>query len=286
MLIVSDQPAVVVTGASSGIGEATALHLDKLGFTVFAGIRKEADAEALMTRASHRLTPIRLDVTDADSIAAAVSFVGEATSGRLDALVNNAGLSVNGPLELLAVSQVEKLMEVNVIGLIAVTKALLPLLRRSRGRIVNIGSGHGLLAVPDKTAYAASKFAVRAISDALRVELMPFGVAVSHLAVGKVETAVLDKILAEREAMVRDADAEVVELYRPLWEFFDREVKGLPGIPPVEVGQVVAQALTAAKPKPHYLIGPGARKMKVLAKLPVRLRDRLFFKTIYGGRES
>ncbi len=281
-----DNRTVVVTGSSSGIGEATALHLDELGFTVFAGVRRDADAEALMTRASRRLTPIRLDVTDADSIAAAVSSVGDATSGRLDALVNNAGLSVNGPLELLAVRQIEKLMAVNVIGLMAVTQALLPLLRRSRGRIVNIGSGHGLLAVPDKSAYAASKFAVRAISDALRVELMPFGVAVSHLAVGKVETAVLGKILAERETMVRDADPEVVELYRPLWEFFDREVKGLPGIPPVEVGKVVARALTTAKPKPHYLIGPGARKMKVLARLPAWLRDGLFSRAMYGGRAS
>ncbi|MEJ2289178.1 MAG: SDR family oxidoreductase [Deinococcales bacterium] len=278
--------AVVVTGASSGIGEATALHLDELGFTVFAGVRKDGDGKALAAKTSDRLTPIRLDVTDADSIAAAATFVEDAASGRLHALVNNAGLSVNGPLELLAVRQIEKLMHVNVIGLMAVTKSLLPLLRRSRGRIVNISSGHGLLAVPDKSAYAASKFAVQAVSDSLRVELMPFGVAVSCLAVGKVETAVLGKILAERDAMMRDADPEVVELYRPLWEFFDREVKDLPGIPPVEVGKVVAQALTAARPKPHYLVGPGARKMKNLARLPVRLRDRLFFRTIYGGRPS
>lgn len=277
--------AVVVTGASSGIGEATALHLDELGFTVFAGVRRDEDGQALAARASERLTPIRLDVTDADSIAAAAAFVGDATSGRLDALVNNAGLSVNGPLELLAVRQIESLMDVNVVGLMAVTKALLPLLRRSRGRIVNISSGHGLLAIPDKSAYAASKFAVQAISDALRVELMPFGVAVSCLAVGKVETAVLDKILAEREAMVRDADPEVVELYRPLWEFFDREVKDLPGIPAVEVGKVVATALTTARPKPHYLVGPGARKMKVLARLPVRLRDRMLAKALYSRKE-
>lgn len=277
--------AVVVTGASSGIGEATALHLDELGFTVFAGVRRDEDGQALAARASERLTPIRLDVTDADSIAAAAAFVGDATSGRLDALVNNAGLSVNGPLELLAVRQIESLMDVNVVGLMAVTKALLPLLRRSRGRIVNISSGHGLLAIPDKSAYAASKFAVQAISDALRVELMPFGVAVSCLDVGKVETAVLDKILAEREAMVRDADPEVVELYRPLWEFFDREVKDLPGIPAVEVGKVVATALTTARPKPHYLVGPGARKMKVLARLPVRLRDRMLAKALYSRKE-
>lgn len=275
---------VVVTGASSGIGEAIALHLDELGFTVFAGVRRKADAEALARRASDRLTPIRLDVTDAGSIAEATKVVEDATQGRLDALVNNAGLSVNGPLELVPVEQIEQLMKVNVVGLMAVTRALLPMIRRTRGRIVNIGSGHGLLAVPDKSAYAASKFAVRAISDALRVELLPFGVTVSHLAVGKVETAVLGKILAEREAILRDADPEVVELYRPLREFFDREVKDLPGIAPIEVARVVAATLTATNPKAHATVGPGARKMKNLARLPVGLRDWLFAATLYSNR--
>jgi len=273
-----------VTGASSGIGEATALHLDELGFTVFAGVRRDEDGTALAAKTSDRLTPIRLDVTDADSIAAAATIVGNATEGRLHALVNNAGLSVNGPLELLSVRQIETLMQVNVIGLMAVTQALLPLLRAARGRIVNISSGHGLLAIPDKSAYAASKFAVQAISDALRVELMPFGVAVSCLAVGKVKTAVLGKILAEREAMVRDGDPEVVELYRPLIEFFDREVKNLPGIAPIGVAQVVAETLTAAKPKAHATVGPGAKKMKNLARLPVGLRDWMLAKALYSRK--
>ena len=116
--------------------------------------------------------------------------------GDCSGLVNNAGLSLNGPLELVPVPDIKKLMDVNVIGLLAVTKAFLPLLRESRGRIINISSGHGLLAIPDKSAYAASKFAVQAISDALRVELRPFGVSVSCLAVGKVDTEVLGKIVA------------------------------------------------------------------------------------------
>jgi NAD(P)-dependent dehydrogenase (short-subunit alcohol dehydrogenase family) len=274
--------AVVVTGASSGIGEATALHLDRLGFSVFAGVRRDEDGEALSKRASDRLTPIRLDVTDADSIAAAARFVEDATDGRLHALVNNAGLSINGPLELVPVLQIEQLMEVNVIGLMAVTQAFLPMLRATRGRIVNISSGHGLLAIPDKSAYAASKFAVQAISDALRVELRPFGVRVSCLAVGKVETAVLDKIVQERQTMERDADPQVVELYRPLIEFFDREVKDLPGIAPIQVARVVAATLTAAKPKAHATVGPGARKMKNLARLPVGLRDWLLATTLYS----
>ena len=217
---------------------------------------------------------------------AAVSNVSTATSGKLFGLVNNAGLSLNGPLELVPVSEIKKLMDVNVIGLLAVTKAFLPLLRKSQGRIVNISSGHGLLAVPDKSAYAASKFAVQAISDALRVELRPFGVSVSCLAVGKVDTAVLGKIVADRNKMIRAADPEIVELYSPLIEFFDHEVKDLPGIAPHDVGRVVAEALMTEKPKAHYLIGPGARKMKNLARLPVGLRDWLLYRAIYARRSS
>lgn len=282
----TDNQPIVITGASTGIGKATALHLNNLGFRVFAGVRKEADGQALVKEASDKLTPILLDVTDDDSISAAVAAVTESTSGKLFGLVNNAGLSLNGPLELVPVSEIKKLMDVNVIGLLAVTKAFLPLLRKSQGRIVNISSGHGLLAVPDKSAYAASKFAVQAISDALRVELRPFGVSVSCLAVGKVDTAVLGKIVADRNKMIRAADPEIIELYSPLIEFFDSEVKDLPGIPPHEVGRVLAEAFITEKPKAHYLIGPGAKKMKNLARLPVGLRDWLLYKAIYSRRRS
>jgi len=277
-----NQQAIVITGASTGIGKATALHLDQLGYRVFAGVRKEADGQALVDEAFGKLTPILLDVTDYDSIAAAVRTVTDATSARLFGLVNNAGLSLNGPLELVPSPEIKKLMDVNVIGLLSATKAFLPLLRESQGRIVNISSGHGLLAIPDKSAYAASKFAVQAISDALRVELRSFGISVSCLAVGKVDTQVLGKIVSDRDEMIRAADPEIVELYSPLIEFFNREVKDLPGIPPLEVGRVVAKALMTRKPKAHYLIGPGARKMKNLARLPVGLRDMLLFKAIYG----
>lgn len=276
--------SVVVTGASSGIGEATALHLDEIGLRVFAGVRRDADGAVLAQRASERLTPIRLDVTDEEDLAAVADLIDRETSGKLYGLINNAGLSVNGPLELMPGDQVRKMMDVNVIGLMAVTRAFLPLIRADRGRIINISSGHGLLAIPDKSAYAASKFAVQAISDALRVELQPFGVHVSCIAVGKVETAVLGKIIDEREAMMRGADPEIVELYRPLIEFFDREVKNLPGIAPVEVARVVEQTLTAVKPKAHVLVGPGARKMKNLARLPVGLRDWMLAKALYSRR--
>jgi len=277
--------AVVITGASTGIGKATALHLDQLGFEVFAGVRRETDGQALADSASPRLRPLFLDVTDADSIAAAVEEVAGSTKGELFSLINNAGLSMNGPLELVPTSEIEKLFDVNVIGLLGVTKAFIPLLRRGKGRLINISSGHGLMAIPDKSVYAASKFAVQAISDALRTELAPFGVSVSNLVVGKVNTAVLGKILAEREAMVEASDPEVAGLYSPLFEFFDKEVKDLPGIPPTEVGKIVGLALTSAKPKSEYLVGPGAKKMKNLARLPRGLRDRMMYQALYKSRK-
>ena len=279
--MIANEQAIVVTGASTGIGKATALHLDKLGFRVFAGVRKEVDGQALKKEASDKLRPIFLDVTDGDSLATAVDTVTKETDGDLYGLVNNAGLSLNGPLELVPTSEIKQLMDVNVLGLLAVTKAFLPLLRQSKGRIINISSGHGLLAVPDKSVYAASKFAVQAITDSLRVELCPFDVSVSSIVVGKVDTAVLGKIIADRDKMIEAAPPEVAKLYAPLIEFFDKEVKELPGIPAIEVGKVVAQALTTEKPKAQYLIGPGAKKMKNLARLPVGLRDWLMVKAIY-----
>ena len=278
--------SVVITGASTGIGKATVLQLDKLGFKVYAGVRKESDGQALKQEASDKVTPILLDVTDDDSITTAVNTVAAEAAGELFGLVNNAGVSLNGPLELISVSEIKTLLDVNVVGLLAVTKAFIPLLRKCKGRIINISSGHGLLAIPDKSVYAASKFAVQAITDSLRVELRPFGVSVSCLVVGKVDTAVLGKIVADRQKMVDAAPQEVVRLYSPLLEFFDKEVKELPGIPAVEVGKVVARALTTRKPKAQYLVGPGAKKMKNLARLPVGLRDRLMYNAIYKNRPA
>ena len=277
---------VVITGASSGIGRATALHLERLGFRVFAGIRTEADGDALAAESSDRLTPVLLDVTDEGSIAAAVDTVSQTASGGLYGLVNNAGLSLNGPLELLSTTDIRRLMDVNVLGLLAVTKTFLPLLRQRCGRIINISSGHGLLAIPDKSAYAASKFAVQAISDSLRVELRPFGVSVSCVAVGKVDTEALGKIVADRERMIDNANPDVLELYRPLIDFFDREVKDLPGIQPVDVARVIERELKAARPRAHLEVGPGSRKMKNLARLPVGLSDWLLAKALYSRRTA
>lgn len=277
-----DDMSILITGASTGIGKATALHLDGLGFKVYAGVRKDADGMALRKMASARLIPIRLDVTDLESIAEAAAKAEQECDGKLHGLINNAGVSLSGPLEMTPFPEIETVMSVNVIGALAVTKTFIPLLRKGNGRLINISSGHGLLAVPDKSVYAASKFAVEAITDSLRVELKPFGISVTSIIVGKVDTAVLGKIEAGREAMIRESDPEVANLYAPLLEFFDREVKTIPGVPPIEVGRVVAEVLMVRRPKARYMVGPGARKMQNLARLPRAMREGMMYRTIYG----
>ena len=188
---------------------------------------------------------------------------------------------MNGPLELLPIQDIETLVNVNVLGLLAVTRKFLPLIRETRGRVVNISSGHGLMAIPDKSVYAASKFAVRAITDSLRLELKPFHVEVSEIVVGKVNTNVLGKILEGRKQMIKQADSDVFELYRELIEYFDREVKNIPGIEAIKVARVISRALLDDRPKIRYLVGPGARKMKVLSRFPVKTRDKMIYRTIH-----
>lgn len=277
-----EQRVVVISGASTGIGRATALLLDELGFRVFAGVRKSEDGDALRKFSSERLEPMLLDVTDEEMVAAAVERVEATAPEGLYGLVNNAGLSLNGPLELVDVSVMRQLLDVNVLGLLMVTKAFLPLLRQGRGRIVNVSSGHGLLAIPDKSVYAASKFAVQAIGDSLRVELLPFPVQVCSVVVGKVETEVLGKIEASRQELFASNPPEKVDLYRPQLEYFDAEVKGVPSIPAEQAASVLARALTDTRPKRRYLVGPGAQKMSILSHFPAGMRDRMLAKAIYG----
>ncbi len=199
----------VVTGASSGIGEATARHLDSLGFTVFAGVRKPADAERVDAAGSERLRALELDVTDADSVAAAAEKVREATAGTgLAALVNNAGIAVTAPLEFVPIDELRNQLEVNVIGQVAVTQALLPGLRAARGRIVNVSSIGGRIGLPLAGPYAASKFALEAISDSLRRELRHLGVKVVVIEPGGVKTPIWDKGTDTADAMLAKAPPE------------------------------------------------------------------------------
>lgn len=273
--------SVLITGASTGIGYATAIYLDKIGYNVYACARKDADKKKLEENSSNRLEAIILDVCDLNSIQSAYDHIQRTINTEAFHLINNAGLSINGPLELLDHSDIKKVIDVNLTGLLTVTNIFLPLIRKSKGRIINISSGHGLMAIPDKSVYAASKFGVQAVSDALRVELKPFEVEVISIIVGKVNTSVLGKILDGRSAMIEKASTESFEVYKALIEYFDKEVKNIPGIEAKKVSETIEKALTDKKPKVKYLIGPGAKKMDSLRKFPVKMRDKMLYKAVY-----
>jgi NAD(P)-dependent dehydrogenase (short-subunit alcohol dehydrogenase family) len=269
---------IVVTGASTGIGEACALLLDQRGFQVFAGVRKPADGEALKRTASSRLTPVFVDVTDAASIAAAVEVVAAAAGeSRLAGLVNNAGIVVSAPLEFLPTAELRRQLEVNVIGQIAVTQAFLPLLRKGRGRVVNIGSIGGRSATPLLGAYNASKFAMEGLTDSLRMELRPWGIAVSIVEPGAIATPIWDKSAAAADAILRDMPPQAQDLYGSMIAAIRTLAlsRSKAGVPPAEVASAVAHALTAKRPKTRYLVGRDARIQAMLQLLPDRLRDGL-----------
>ena len=271
--------AVVVTGASTGIGRACALHLDRIGYQVFAGIRKTSDAEEIRQSASERLTPVLLDVTDSHSVAGASEAVGQAVGASgLAGLVNNAGIAVGGPLEFLALEDLRRQMEVNLVGQVAVTQALLPLLRTGRGRIVNIGSVSGRVAAPFLGPYAASKFALGALSDALRLELAPWGIQVVMVDPGPVDTPIWAKSLAEDAARQSRMPAEGQRLYGRALAAIREHVAlaGQDGMPPQDVAEVVARALSVRRPKARYLVGRGLwLTIPFLRAIPTRWRDEL-----------
>lgn len=272
--------AIVITGTSTGIGKACALHLDKMGFKVYAGVRKQADGDNLKKETSNKLTPIILDVTNAESITATASIIEEETGGEVYGLVNNAGIGRGGALEVTPVAEIRKLMEVNVIGLLAVTQAFIPLLRKCKGRIVNIGSTSSLLAFPGASAYSASKFAVRAITDSLRVELKSFGMSVILVAPGAVESEIWEKGKAYKEELRKTVKPEIAQLYAPLIKFGDKMNNELKKIPADEVAKAVTHAFTSTKPKYWYIVGDDAKGAAKAAKFPKGLLDWIIMKRI------
>jgi NAD(P)-dependent dehydrogenase (short-subunit alcohol dehydrogenase family) len=269
--------AVVITGSSTGIGRAAALHLDELGFQVFAGVRKEIDGDSLREAASDRLEPLILDVTNAEQISNAAGRVREATDGRVIGLVNNAGVGAGGPIEVLDLDDFRRSIEVNLTGQIAVTQAFLPQLRDAKGRIVFVSSIGGLMANPFLSPYHASKFAIEAVGDSLRQEVRGQGISVSIIEPGSIATEIWDKgeDTAARLRAGLDPDAE--RLYGRALDRFAELGKeaGAQGIPPQKVAEAIAHALTAARPRTRYLVGRDARIRAVVARLPDRLRDRL-----------
>lgn len=272
--------AIVITGASTGIGKACALQLDKLGFNVYAGVRKQTDGDNLIKEASANLSPIILDVTNEKSISDAVSLIEKKTGGEVFGLVNNAGIGRNGVLEVTPVTEIHKVMDVNVIGLMAMTKAMIPILRKNKGRIINIGSIASYLPLPGASVYAASKFAVRAITDSLRLELKPFGMNVVLVVPGAVESEIWEKGKAYKNELRNSVKPEIMQLYAMLIKFGDNLMNDLKKIPADEVANSVTRAITSSKPKRYYLAGDDAKSGVKASKLPKAFLDWIFMKRI------
>lgn len=271
----SEPRAILVTGASTGIGNATAARLSERGFTVFAGIRKESDA-ARMTQQHPALRPIQLDVTDSDSIARALNVVRESEI-PLYGLLNNAGIAVGGPLEYLAPSDLRAQFDVNVFGTMAVTQAALPLLRATRGRVVSIGSIGSRFGAPFLGPYCASKAALAMLMDALRVELAPFGIAVVLFEFAAVKTPIWGKGRALKEELEQRLPPQALADYDPFIRAAVRQIghEERGGLDPRIVADAIAAAFTARKPRARYVVGKQAHIQAAVAMLPHEARDNV-----------
>jgi NAD(P)-dependent dehydrogenase (short-subunit alcohol dehydrogenase family) len=284
-------PAALITGASTGIGRATALRLARGGWTVLAGVRDPAAGELLEQELSDgaagsagrgRLVPLALDVTDAEQISAAARRVQEEAGGPeparggLDALVNNAGITVSGPLELVPLPELRQQLEVNVVGQVAVMQALLPALRRAHGRIVFLSSVGGRVATPFLAPYQASKHALEALGDALRLELGSSHVRVALIEPGSVATPIWDKGRADTDRLTIPPELQgqyghVPAVMRKVIDDTERR-----GVAPEQVAQTIEQALTARRMKARYVVGRDARALMLLRRLlPDPMFDRV-----------
>jgi NAD(P)-dependent dehydrogenase (short-subunit alcohol dehydrogenase family) len=265
---------VLVTGASTGIGRATALRLDAAGWKVYAGVRSDEAGAVLAGLASERLQPLIVDVTDAATCAAAMATVG----GSLDGLVNNAGIAVGGPLETVALDELRNQLEVNVVGQVAMTQAALPALRAARGRIVFTSSVGGKMAAPFIGPYAASKFALEAIADSLRIELMQWGIEVCVVAPGSVATPIWDKGAGQIDDVTGGMTDAQRSLYAGSIEAFRKVLidTGKRGVAPEKVAAAIEDALTASRPRLRRGIGLDARgQLAAASVLPKRVMNKI-----------
>src|SRR3954471_15588175 len=273
-------PTVLVTGASRGIGRESALRLARAGWQIYAGVREPGDGEALKRDApAGRIQPLILDVADDAQVAA----LAEALPAELDAVVNNAGIVVPGPVEALTPAGLRRQLDVNVVGQVAVTQAVLPKLRRARGRVVFMSSVSGRVSTPLLGAYAASKFAIEALGDALRLEVAPWGIHVALVEPGAIDTDIWRSALDQAEETEKALSADHRQLYRA---HIDGLRKAIPRIQkqttsPGKVAAAVEKALTEEKPRARYMVGPDAWvQLMIQRALPPRARDGLFARIV------
>jgi NAD(P)-dependent dehydrogenase (short-subunit alcohol dehydrogenase family) len=276
----NESGAVVVTGASTGIGRATALHLDKQGYRVFAGVRKEADAKSLADEASDNLTPTTIDVTEDGSIKAAKDKVQSAIGeDGLVGLVNNAGIGDGGPVETMDLDVLRKVLEVNLVGQVAVTQAFLPMIREVPGTIVFIASIGGRVASPFMSPYNTSKFGIEALGESLRQELAPWAIDVAVIEPGSIDTPIWSKgadTIDDQKGNMSPAETRLYSKQLDRMEEVLSETASR-GIPPEKVAKVIHEAIRSEKPKHRYLVG---RDAKIAARLKGTLPDRTFKKLI------
>ena len=272
---------VVVTGASSGIGAATARALAMRGFHVLAGVRRGTDADTLR---AVNLEPIMLDITNEAEIAALVKRITDDPERHpLRALVNNAGIGVNAPVEALPLPEWRRLFDVNLFGHVAMMQALLPALIQSRGSVVNISSVGGKLAMATYGPYAGSKFALEAVSDSLRREVGPLGVKVIVIEPGAVRTEMLGRVSVTGERITREMTTEQRGRYATLMHSVISQAQAaIPkGVPAEEAGQVVADAITSKRPRTRYTVGRDAAMIVRIARfLPDRMLDSLLARAL------
>lgn len=272
---------VLVTGASSGIGRHAAVHLQHAGFTVFAGVRKQSDADSIAAEAPG-IHPLILDVTKDELVAEAVEEVTRVLGGRpLAGLVNNAGVSKSLPLELQPMEQVRWIFDVNVLGTFAVSRAFMPLLREASGRIVNIGSTSGVIATPGKGVYSGAKWAMEGFTDAWRMELAHFGMSVSVVQPAYVRTEIAAKQTGAN-APERSLSAEAQQLYGYLLDDADaKRLKAESAASPASVTtEAIVHALTDEYPRTRYAVAnvngvPAWLITAILPRLPDRARDAI-----------
>lgn len=273
----TEEKTVVVTGASSGIGLASVSRLIRSGWRVFATVRKPEDGNRLRSELGEQLTPVIMDVTDRASVIAAVEKVSSELPGRgLGGLVNVAGIGMVRPIEYATPKDMQTIFDVNVFGQIAVTQAFLPLLRKARGRIINISSVGAHIPIPFGGLLNASKSAFGMLSDALRLELRPFGIRVCIVEPGAIKTPAVEKTLGNIEGVIGDLPATGAAQYGEMMRTFVR--RGLPrevnGSSPEVVAQAVHHALTADRPRIRYRVGKHAKLLTTLPRvLPERLLD-------------
>jgi NAD(P)-dependent dehydrogenase (short-subunit alcohol dehydrogenase family) len=271
--------AVLISGASTGIGRASALRLDRAGWRVFAGVRRAEDGETLKAEGTERLTPVILDVTQAQTIdgvhqelRAAVGHAG------LAGLVNNAGIAIGGPVEVVSLDEYREAMEVNYFGHIAVTQKFLPMVRKARGRIVYTGSVGGKISNPFMSCYTGTKFALEALVDSLRLEVEPHGVKVSLIEPGAIRTPMLDRVDSTKDEILASIPDQFAPLYRDAGkaaiEGFLELTKN--ALDPDVAARLIEHALTVRRPRTRYLVGADAKMNAFFAwLLSDRMLDRM-----------